>query len=78
MSRPQRDGAKGGADRWILVALGAVLLFIGLLHVTLEVSGGLVTDRLSYGLGKATVSAILLVVPGLLLVRRARAGRWLR
>jgi len=66
-----------GAGAWTLIVIGAGLLVIGLLRVTFEVLGGVVTGNLDYALGRATVSAIFLILPGLLLAKRGLTGRWL-
>jgi len=66
-----------GAGAWILIVVGAALLVIGLLRVTFDVLGGLVTGDLAYALGRATASGIILMLPGLLLVKRGWTGRWL-
>ena len=67
-----------GPGAWILIVIGAGLLVIGLLRVTFEVLGGLVNGHIPYALGRATVSAIVLILPGLLLANRGLTGRWLR
>lgn len=66
-----------GAGAWFLIVIGAILLVIGVLRATFEVLGGLLTGHLDYALGKATVSAMFLILPGLLLAKRGLTGRWL-
>jgi hypothetical protein len=66
-----------GAGAWTLIVIGGGLLVIGLLRVTFGVLGGLMTGHLDYALGRATVSAIFLILPGLLLAKRGLTGRWL-
>src|SRR6266700_3882682 len=66
---PQARTARG-AGSWLLVVLGAGLLAIGLLRVVFEVLGGIASGTLAYGLGRATISLVLFVFTGLVLVRR--------
>ena len=73
-----RNQTGRGAGAWTLIVIGGGLLVIGLLRVTFEVLGGLVTGHLAYALGRATVSAIFLILPGLLLAKRGLTGRWFR
>lgn len=67
-----------GAGAWTLIVIGGGLVVIGLLRVTFEVLAGLETGHLDYALGRATVSAIFLILPGLLLAKRGLTGRWFR
>lgn len=65
-----------GVGGWILLLIGAGLLLVGVLRVAYEILGGVLNDDLAYGLGRATASALLLVLPGLVLLRRGWSGRW--
>lgn len=58
------------------IAIGAVLLLVGLIRTV-----GLTYAGIRFGapalLGQAAFSAVILVLPGALLVRRGWSGRWL-
>jgi hypothetical protein len=75
-SRLDRPTTRRSPGAWALVVIGAGLIAIGLLRGLADVLVGIVNGTLAYEMGRATVAALIFVLPGGLVLKRGWTGRW--